>query len=131
MAMIDAYQKYREQEVYMANPAALVVMLYNGCIKQLKLAQLAIDKKNYEETNGRLQKARNIISELVSSLDLKYPISKDLLALYDFMLREIRLSNVSKDRTKIDPLIQMLSSLRDAWAQAEKTCRTPYDLSEQ
>jgi flagellar protein FliS len=125
-----AYQKYKEQDVTMANPMALIVMLYNGCIKQLKLAQIAIDNKSYEDVNTHLKKGQNIISELVSSLDLQYPISKDLLALYDFMLNEIVQANISKDRDKLEPVIRMLSSLRDTWSQVEKTCRSPYELSE-
>jgi flagellar protein FliS len=129
MVTADAYQKYREQEVNMANPVALIVMLYNGCIKQLKLAQIAIDKKNYEDVNDRLKKAQNIVSELAGSLDFNYSISKELLALYDFMLREIIRINVSKDGEKINPLIRMLSGLRDSWVQVEKTCRPSYDES--
>jgi flagellar protein FliS len=125
-----AYQKYKEQDVTMANPMALIVMLYNGCIKQLKLAQIAMDNRSYEDVNTHLGKGQNIISELVSSLDLEYPISKDLLALYDFMLNEIVQANISKDRDKLEPVIRMLSSLRDTWSQVEKTCRSPYELSE-
>ncbi len=130
MAMANAYQRYREQDVTMANPMTLIVMLYNGCIKQLKLAQIAIDQKCFEDVNTHLKKAQNIISELVNSLDLSYPISNDLMTLYDFMLRELIQANMSKDRNKLEPVIRMLSSLRDTWSQVEKTCRSPYELSE-
>ena len=130
MAMANAYQRYKEQDVTMATPMALIVMLYNGCIKQLKLAQIAIDQGDCEDVNDHLKKAQDIISELVRSLDFQYEISKDLLALYDFMLREIVAANASKDRDKLDPVIRMLSSLRDTWSQVEKTCRLPYELVE-
>jgi flagellar protein FliS len=130
MVMANAYERYKTQEVTTASPMGLIVMLYNGCIKQLKLAQVAIDNRSYEDVNTHLGKGQNIISELVSSLDLQYPVSKDLLALYDFMLNEIVQANVSKDRDKLDPVIRMLSSLRDTWSQVEKTCRSPYELSE-
>ena len=130
MVTANAYQKYKEQEVSMANPTALIVMLYNGCIKRLKLAQMAIDHKDFEETNVHLQKAQEIISELLGSLDLRYPIADELMALYDFMLREIIQINISKDQEKIDPLIDMLTKLRDAWIQVEKTCRVSYEYEE-
>ena len=45
MATANAYQTYKNQEVSMASPMALIVMLYNGCIKRLKLARIAIEKK--------------------------------------------------------------------------------------
>lgn len=126
----NAYQKYKEQEVGTANPAALIVMLYNGCIKQLKLAQIEIDRKNYEGVNTHIKKAQDILAELINSLDFKYPIAKDLMALYEFILHETMMINASKNKEKIDPLIRILTSLRDAWVQVEKKCRPSYDLCE-
>lgn len=123
MVMANAYQKYNAQKVVTANPVTLIVMLYDGCIKQLKLAQIAIDKKDYEATNTHMKKAQDIVSELLNSLDLKFPISKELMSLYDFMLREMRRINTVKKRDDIDPLITMLTGLRDTWAQVEKTYR--------
>ncbi len=130
MVTANAYQKYKKQEVSMSSPAALIVMLYNGCIKKLKLGQMAINQKNFEEANTHLKRSQEIISELVGSLDLKYPIAHELLALYDFMLREIIQANVSKDPERIDPLIGMLTKLRDAWSEVEKTCRGSYEYEE-
>jgi flagellar secretion chaperone FliS len=125
MVTANAYQKYKAQEVNMANPLALIVMLYNGCIKRLKLARIAIEKKDYVEANTSLQKAQDIISELINSLDFKYEISRNLLSLYDFMYHEIVLVNTRKEAERIEPLIKMLSNLRDSWMQVEKTCRQP------
>ena len=130
MVTANAYQKYKEQEVGTANPVALIVMLYNGCIKQLKLAQLEIDRKNYEGVNTHLKKAQVILMELINSLDFKYPIAKDLMALYDFILHEILRINASKKKETIDPVVRMLSCLRDTWVQVEKTCRSSYELCE-
>jgi flagellar protein FliS len=130
MVPANAYQKYKEQEVSMSNPTALIVMLYNGCIKKLKLAQMAISQKNFAEANTHLKKSQEIISELLGSLDLRYPIAEELMALYEFMLREIIQVNVSKDQSRIDPLIDMLTKLRDAWVEVEKTCRYEYEEME-
>lgn len=130
MITANAYQKYKEQDISTAHPVTLIVMLYNGCIKRLRLAQIEIDKKNYEAVNNHLKRAQEIITELVNSLDFNYPISKELISLYDFMLREIILINAAKKKERIDPLIEMLSGLRDTWTQVEKTCRSPYELCE-
>jgi flagellar protein FliS len=43
MVMANAYEKYKTQEVTTASPVGLIVMLYNGCIKRLKLARMAIE----------------------------------------------------------------------------------------
>jgi flagellar protein FliS len=125
-----AYQKYKEQEVTTANPVGLVVMLYNGCIKRLRQAQLSMDKKDYAETNAHLKRAQDILAELVNGLDFRYPVANDLLALYEFMIREIVKVNLAKDRNGIDPLVDMLSDLRDAWVQVGKTCGNVYEEEE-
>jgi len=122
-----AYQRYKEQEVSTANPVGLVVMLYNACIKRLKLAQMSLDRKDFAETNTHLKRAQDIISELVSSLDLRYQIAKDLMSLYDFMLREIARINMAKDGKDLEPLVEMLSGLRDTWVQVGKTCGNTYE----
>ncbi len=122
-----AYQRYKEQEVSTANPVGLVVMLYNACIKRLKLAQMSLDKKDFSETNTHLKRAQDIISELVASLDLRYQIAKDLMSLYDFMLREIAKINITKNGEDIEPLVEMLSGLRDTWVQVGKTCGNAYE----
>jgi len=122
-----AYQKYKEQEIATANPIGLVIMLYNGCIKRLRQAQMSLDKKDYAETNTHLKRAQDIIAELVNGLDFKYPIANNLMSLYDFMLREIVRINIAKDREGIEPLVEMLSSLRDACVQVSKTCGNLYE----
>lgn len=123
-----AYQRYKRHDVLMANPVELIVMLYNGCIKQLKLAQIAIGENNMEQTNVSLQKAQDIVMELMMSLDLSYEISGELMNLYEFISREIVLINASKDVQSIGPIIEMLSSLRDAWTQVQKECRNPMQV---
>ena len=124
IARANPYEQYKQQGVMTASPAELVVMLYDGCIKQLKLACLAINEKNFENTNKNLQKAQAIILELVNSLDFHYPISKDLMNLYDFMLRQFIEINIHKDEEKIKRIIDMLLSLREAWSQAQKMQKT-------
>ena len=127
MVKAEAYQKYKAQEISMASPTTLIVMLYNECIKRLRLAQISIDKKDYEQTNTHLKKSQDIISELLVSLDFNYPIANELMALYDFMLQEIKRANALKNKEKLDPLIDMLSKLRDSWAQVEKQCGNIYE----
>ena len=131
MVMANAYEKYKTQEVTTASPVGLIVMLYNGCIKRLKLARMAIEKKDYEDANTNFKRAEDIIEELMAALDLKYEISQNLLSLYAFMYEEIVRINVSKSAEKIEPLLKILSSLRDTWVKVEKEYKPPiYELSE-
>lgn len=120
-AMNNAFRTYKQQGVLTANPLELVVMLYDGGIKQLKIASIAIKEKEYEQANNALQKAQRIIMELTNSLDLRFPVAKELMMLYEFMIREISSANVAKDTERIGGVIQLLGELRDVWSQLVKS----------
>lgn len=100
-----------------ANPAELVVMLYDACIKNMKLAQIHIEDQNIADANKAFQKAQDILAELVASLDFTYEISQQLLSIYDFVIHELIQSNIKKDISIIPDLVEIMSDLRDAWAQ--------------
>jgi flagellar protein FliS len=118
--MTQAYQRYKEQGVMTANPVELVVMLYDECIKQLRLGADSLENGKIEIANMRLKKAEDILAELMSSLDLRFDIGKELMRLYEFMLHEMVLANAQKDASKIGPIVTLLESLREAWAQVRK-----------
>lgn len=131
MAMGNPYEQYKQQGVMTAHPVKLIIMLYEGAIKQLRLARMAVESKDMPNANNAFQKAQQIILELTMSLDLQYPIAKDLMNLYDFMTREIMEANINKDATKVEPLIEMLSSLKDAWVQVQRLNPTSMSVIEE
>ena len=116
-AMMNSYQQYKKHNVMMANPMELVIMLYNGIIKRLRQAEIAIDEKDIEAANEHLQNAQDIVIELMMGLDLSYGIAQNLLNIYEFVHHQITSINVSKQADDIEPLVSILTSLRDAWEQ--------------
>ena len=119
-AMNHAFQKYKQQGVLTANPIELVVMLYDGCIKQIKIACLSIEEKDFEQANNSLQKAQRILMELINSLDLRYSVGGDLLSLYEFMLNELATGNATKDVKTLSDVVKLLAELRESWATLSK-----------
>jgi flagellar protein FliS len=119
-AVANPYEKYKQQDVLMANPVELIIMLYDGCIKQLKLTKIAISDAKIENVNTCLQKAQDIIMELIMSLDLHYDMANELLKIYQFIIDEMVDINITKDETKIDPLVEILSDLKKSWQQVLK-----------
>ncbi len=95
-------------------------MLYDECIKQLKFAAVALEDKKYENANEVLKKAQDILMELIMSLDLHFPVAGNLMNIYDFLLRQIVEINVSKDKTRIQPVTELVGSLREAWTEIRK-----------
>jgi len=45
MALKNAYDQYKENSVYTASPEELTLMLYNGLVKFLMQAQMALNDK--------------------------------------------------------------------------------------
>lgn len=119
-ALANPQQRYRQQGVLTANPVELIVMLYDGCIKQLKIGSMAIAAMQVEKANTCLQKAQMIVMELINSLDLHYSIAQELLNIYDFIINEIVKANAEKNAERIPGLINILEDLRDAWKTIAK-----------
>jgi flagellar protein FliS len=114
----NPYDIYKRQEILSAGRCDLLLMLYDGCIKQLKLATIAIEEKSVEGANNALIKAQAIINKLVSDLDMSFEVSRPLAELYDFFNRELAEANMHKDPEKIKPVLDMLADLRNTWQVA-------------
>lgn len=116
----NGYNQYREQSVLTAGPGELVLMLYDGCLKQIRLARLAINENMAPERNNALQKAQEIVSELINTLDFEYELSDSLYALYDYFLNELITANVENSTNRLDSIESLLVELRDTWEQMVK-----------
>jgi len=71
-----AYQnqmgQYKRMKIESATPEMLILMLYDGAIKNICLAQEMIhDKSKIEHCNNHFVKAQNIITELMVSLNFE------------------------------------------------------------
>lgn len=120
----QAFNQYRDQSVLTAGPGELVLMLYDGCLKQVRLARLAIGEKLLEQKNSSLMKAQSIVSELMATLNFDYEISDSLYALYDYFLNELITANIDLDTKRLDNVENMLGELRDTWEQMIKQQKT-------
>lgn len=118
-----AAEAYKRQQIMTATPEALTLMLYNGCLRFMTEGREAIEKKDYEQANTSLQKAQNIISEFRITLKMEYDIAQQLLPLYNYVYDRLVEANLRSDVTKIDEARDIITELRDAWAQAMKKAR--------
>lgn len=119
----SALNAYKQNSVTTASPGELTLMLYNGCLKFLTKAKKAIDEQNIQEKNTNLQKAQAIIQELMSTLNMDYDISKQMLPLYEYMNRRLMEANVKNDTVIIDEVIGLTTEFRDTWKQVIQITR--------
>lgn len=118
-ATANPQNQYKQDYVTTASPIDLIVMLYEGCIKQLKLAKIHTEDGEPGKVSECLEKAEEIILELIRSLNLNIPISENLLELYQFMVDELVKADLAKDMERVEPVIEMLSSLCEAWNEVK------------
>lgn len=127
----NAFNQYKENSVYTASPEELTLMLYNGIIKFVMLAQTAIDEKAVEKVHNNITRAQDIITELQVTLDRNYEISTNLSLLYDYMYRRLIDANVKKDKNILEEVLGLIRDLRDTWAQAIKLARKQQGKAQQ
>lgn len=120
MAMMNPYQVYKNQSVMLAPPEELTLMLYNGCVKFIGQAEIAIHNRDIPKANEYIQRAQDILEELMSTLDMSYEISKSLMSLYDYMIRRLIDANIAKDTGILEEVLNLVTELRDTWAEAMK-----------
>ncbi len=126
MSYNQAYNAYRDTNVKTASQGRLVVLLYEEAVKQLTVANSLFDKtgklpvKNIEAFGKAILKTQEIITELQVSLDMEKggDIAKNLMALYIFFNKQLTDINISKDKTKLEPILKMLTELCESWQQA-------------
>lgn len=117
MSLNKQYQTYQNNSVNTASGAELTMMLYNGCIKFIKQAKKNMLDKNFEAKNANIQKAQNIIQELMLTLDQKIDVSKQMLPLYEYMLYQLKEGNIKNDVTLLDEALSFAVEFRDTWKE--------------
>lgn len=108
---------YKQNQVNTASPKELVVMLYEGCIKFLRLAELGLEENQLELVNKNLIKAQNIIEELrlTLNMDVEGDVPEQLASLYDYFLDELFQANIQKDNQKIVYVREQMAELLESW----------------
>lgn len=119
------YQAYKQNSVNTASPGELTVMLFNGCLKFIKMAKLAIEEKNIEQRNLNLIKAQDIIHELMVTLDMKVDISKSLLQMYDYIHSRLIEANTKNSTDILNEVEGYVTEFRDTWKQAIQLAKKP------
>ena len=118
MALHNPYQAYQSNAVTTASPGELTLMLYNGCLRFIKAARMAMENKEIEKKNENLIKAQNIISELRVTLNMELEVSKNMMVMYDYILRRLIEANMKNDTAILDEAEELVTGFRDTWKQA-------------
>ncbi len=108
---------YQDTAVATQSRGRLIVMLYDGAIKFLKLAIRELQAENYAAKGQYIGRAQDIINELNAVLDMDGggEIAQNLRKLYVFMGRHLRQANAKRDPQMIQEVIDLLEELNQSW----------------
>lgn len=116
---LEARKRYLSNTSATVSPGQLVVMLYDGLMRDLAHAEQAMLNSSYDVAHEKLLNAQAIVMELFASLDRdKWEGGPGLAKLYLFLTTELIDANVARDVTRVRSCIALVEPLRDAWATA-------------
>lgn len=113
----DKQDVYLTQKVMNAKPEELTLMLYEGLVRFIKLAKIAVNKKQPEQAHENAIKAQNIVTELSATLDKSFQFAQDWLSLYDFIDGELVQGNLHKDEKRFDNALEIAEELVGMWRE--------------
>jgi len=115
----NGIQSYQRTNVVTADPGKLVIMCYEGAIDNLIIAKQKNAEKQYEEKSRHINKTKDIIDELMCSLDFEKGglIASNLESLYNYMTRRILHADARRSMDAIDEVVEMLRELLSAWEE--------------
>ena len=114
---MNGIEAYQDNAVTTQSRGRLIVLLYEGAIKFMKLAIREIEANNYEAKGRYINKAQDIINELNAVLDMDAggEVASNLRRLYLFMNRRLCEANVKRDPQIIREVIGLMEELNQSW----------------
>lgn len=108
---------YQETSVTTQGKGRLIVLLYDGAIKFMRLAIKELEAGNYEAKGRYITKAQDIINELNAVLDIDAggEIAANLRKLYCFMNNRLTEANTKGDAQTIREVITIMEELNQSW----------------
>ena len=97
----DSIKTY-SYRVSQASKSDLIVILYDIAMESVQDAQAAYREKNDDEYHASLKRAKRVVDELESSLDMQKDISKELFKIYVSLMRLLVKSDAGHDVTVLE-----------------------------
>lgn len=115
--MPNPYQQYQTTQIQTASTGDLILLLYDGAIRFLNRALLAIEEKRLDAAHADIVRGQDIVLELMTGLDFERggELAVNLRELYLFLYQTLLQANLKKDTAKIKTVIRLLDNVRGAW----------------
>ncbi|WP_433941612.1 flagellar export chaperone FliS [Paenibacillus lautus] len=118
MSIQDYQLNYLKVRVETASPGELTLILYEEFCKKLMISKNLLSKELVDEMRIQVFKAKDILNELIITLNMDYDISKNLFELYWYYNNRLANFLISKDIAILDEVLEFGQSMVDTWKMA-------------
>ena len=119
---MNGYQKYKEQSVYSMSGAELLLVLYDEALKRMRMAEYALEDKDYGVFDNSIVRTVRIVRYLNSILDMEQPISQEFRMIYEYFFYDLSAIKAGRERRKEDiaQVVRLLTEFRNGFEEAGK-----------
>lgn len=116
-------QAYAKTDTYSAiayaDPHTLITQMFDGALKRIAQAKGSISRNMIAEKGENLSKAIAIVGSLEGCLNHQKggDLSKNLSALYEYMILRLAEANINNDIEKLDEVAKLIHEIKSAWVQ--------------
>ncbi len=123
--LLDPASAYLRNEVESADPAKLVVMLYNRAISEMESAREMLNETSPEAPishaqtiDTKLGRVREIINYLYECLDRDAgEVADQLAAVYIVATEQVLTAQMERDSAPLDTAIESMKTVRQGWIE--------------
>lgn len=117
---INAYT----MRVTQASKSELIVIMYEMAVKYIDDGMAAIKAGNTDEFRVNIKRAKAVVNELASVLDLRFPVSVNLLSLYTYMNNVMVKADITLKTDDVMRVRAMLEKLHAAFVKVSEQDNT-------
>lgn len=98
-------------------PDKMLLMLFNGAVKNIENAQRAIKDKDFDRAHVQIIIVQEIISRLMLNLPNECQMSQDLIQTYENLHSKLVDANIKKDIGILTEIRTLMINLQNCWQQ--------------
>ena len=125
MASRYAPQAYQEMQVLGSDPRQLIILLCQALVRYLVRADDAIKRRDYQAKAASVNRAQQILSELICALDEEVggELAGQLRDLYTHLQLQLVDVDLQDDLDRLAYVTEIAMKLVHAWEEALERCR--------
>ncbi|MBP1965806.1 flagellar export chaperone FliS [Paenibacillus aceris] len=124
MSLNNYQEHYLKTKVETASPGELTLILYEEFCKKLSMTKALIQKGFLDQVKDQIYKAKDILDELIITLNMQYDIAKQLYELYTYYKGRLNDFLISKEVVILDEVMEFGRGMVDTWKQALQILKT-------